>query len=520
MAFNGYFLPLLLQGMLALLLVTSFFTDAVAVSPILDVGSLKRSSFPPGFVFGAGSSAYQFEGAAREGGRGLSIWDTYAHKHPERIKDGSNGDVAVDQYHRYKEDVKMMKDMNMDSYRFSISWSRILPNGKRKGDGDINEKGVEYYNNLINELLANGMQPFVTLFHWDLPQALEDEYGGFLSSRIVQDFQDYADLCFDRFGDRVKLWVTLNEPWLYSNGGYAQGTTAPGRCTGPSCLGGNSGTEPYIVSHNQILAHAAAVTVYKIKYQASQKGEIGITLVSNWYIPLKENDTNHIRAARRSLDFQYGWFMEPLTKGDYPKEMRALVGRRLPTFSTEQAALVKGSFDFIGLNYYSSNYVFDVPPSNGLPSYLTDSLANSSFERNGIPLGLKAPGSVWIYFYPKGLRDLLLYTKIKYNNPVVYINENGMNEFNDPTLTLEESLLDTYRIDYYYRHFFYLRWAIEDGAKVKGYFAWSFLDCYEWFNGFTSRFGLNFVDYKDGLKRYPKVSAQWYANFLKRNSTV
>ncbi|XP_061342186.1 non-cyanogenic beta-glucosidase-like [Gastrolobium bilobum] len=517
MAFNGYFLLLLLQGMLALLLVTSFFTDtdAVAVSPILAVGSLNRSSFPPGFIFGAGSSAYQFEGAAREGGRGLSIWDTYAHKHPERIRDGGNGDVAVDQYHRYKEDVKIMKDMNMDSYRFSISWSRILPKGKLSGG--INQEGINYYNNLINELLAQGLHPFVTLFHWDLPQTLEDEYGGFLSSRIVNDFQDYADLCFKLFGDRVKLWVTLNEPWLFSNGGYAQGTTAPGRCTGPSCLGGNSGTEPYIVTHNQILAHAAAVKVYKTKYQANQKGKIGITLVSNWFIPLQENNTYHQRAARRSLDFQYGWFMEPLTKGDYPKEMRALVRSRLPEFSKENASLVKGSFDFIGLNYYSSSYVFNVPQSNDKLSYVTDSLANSSFERNGIPLGLKAPGSTWIYFYPKGLRDLLLYTKNKYNNPVVYITENGLNEFNDPKLTLEESLLDTYRIDYYYRHFFYLRWAIRSGANVKGFFAWSFLDCNEWFNGYTVRFGLNFVDYKNGLKRYPKISAQWYANFLKRN---
>ncbi|KAJ1378831.1 Glycoside hydrolase family 1 [Sesbania bispinosa] len=294
------------------------------------------------------------------------------------------------------------------------------------------------------------------------------------------------------------------------------GTTAPGRCSDPKCLGGDSGTEPYIVAHNQILAHAEAVHVYRTKYQAYQKGKIGITLVSNWFIPLSENSTTDQKAARRSLDFQYGWFMEPLTTGDYPKNMRAIVRNRLPKFSKWQARLVNGSFDFIGLNYYSSGYISNAPPqSNAKPSYLTDSMANTSFERNGRPLGLRA-ASNWIYFYPKGLRDLLLYTKNKYNNPLIYITENGMNEFNDPTLSVEEALLDTYRFDYYYRHFFYLRSAIKVGANVKGFFAWSFLDCNEWFAGFTVRFGLNFVDYKDGLKRYPKLSALWYKNFLKR----
>ena len=407
-----------------------------------------------------------------------------------------------------------MKDMNLDSYRFSISWPRILPKGKLSGG--VNQEGINYYNNLINELLANGVLPYVTLFHWDLPQALEDEYGGFLSSHIVDDFQDYADLCFKEFGDRVKFWTTLNEPWLFSQGGYATGATAPGRCTGPQCLGGDAGTEPYIVTHNQILAHAAAVHVYKTKYQAHQKGKIGITLVSNWFIPLAENSTSDIKAARRAIDFQYGWYMEPLTKGEYPKNMRALVGSRLPKFTKWQAKLVNGSFDFIGLNYYSSGYINGVPPSNDKPNFLTDSRTNTSFERNGRPLGLRA-ASVWIYFYPRGLLDLLLYTKEKYNNPLIYITENGMNEFNDPTLSVEEALMDIYRIDYYYRHFFYLRSAIKAGANVKGFFAWSFLDCNEWFAGFTVRFGLNFVDYKDGLKRYPKLSAQWYKNFLKRN---
>ncbi|PNX74462.1 beta-glucosidase 24-like protein, partial [Trifolium pratense] len=234
----------------------------------LELASLNRNSFPKGFIFGAGSSSYQFEGATNEGGRTPSIWDTFTHKYPDKIKDRSNGDVAIDTYHHYKEDVRFIKDMNLDSYRFSLSWSRILPKGKLSGG--INQQGIDYYNNLINELLANGIQPFVTLFHWDLPQILEDEYRGFLSPLIVKDFEDYAEFCFKEFGDRVKSWVTLNEPWSYSQHGYADGQMAPGRCSNwlnPNCTGGNSAIEPYIVTHNQLLAHAKVVHVYKTKYQ-------------------------------------------------------------------------------------------------------------------------------------------------------------------------------------------------------------------------------------------------------------
>ncbi|CAJ2654796.1 unnamed protein product [Trifolium pratense] len=448
------------------------------------VGSLNRNDFPKGFIFGTASSAYQYEGAASEGGRGPSIWDTFTHRYPEKIDDGKNGDVAVDSYHRYKEDVAIMKDMNLDAYRFSISWSRVLPNGKLSGG--INQEGIDYYNNLINELLANGLQPFVTLFHWDLPQALEDEYGGFLSPLIIKDFQDYAELCFKTFGDRVKNWITLNEPWTYSRDGYANGEMAPGRCSSwlnPNCTGGDSGTEPYLVSHNQLLAHAAV-------------------------------------AAQRAIDFMFGWFMDPLTNGDYPKIMRALVKSRLPKFTKEQSKLVSGSFDFIGINYYASCYASDAPQlSNGPPSYLTDSLSQYSFERDGKPIGINV-ASDWLYVYPKGIRDFLIQVKEKYNNPLIYITENGINEYDDPSLSLEESLLDTYRVDYHYRHLFYLREAIKAGVNVKGYFAWSLLDNFEWHKGYIVRFGMIFIDYKNGLKRYQKLSGLWFKNFLTPNTKL
>ncbi|RZB79708.1 Beta-glucosidase 24 isoform C [Glycine soja] len=492
---------------------------ANTVSPIIDI-SLSRKSFPEGFIFGAGSSSYQFEGAAKEGGRGPSVWDTFTHNYPGKIMDRSNGDVAIDSYHNYKKDVGMMKDMNLDSYRFSISWSRILPKGKRSGG--INQEGINYYNNLINELVANGIQPLVTLFHWDLPQALEDEYGGFLSPRIVNDFRDYAELCFREFGDRVKYWVTLNEPWSYSQNGYANGRMAPGRCSAwmnLNCTGGDSSTEPYLVTHHQLLAHAATARVYKTKYQASQNGVIGITLVANWFLPLRDTKSDQ-KATERAIDFMYGWFMDPLTSGDYPKSMRSLVRTRLPKFTVEQSKLLIGSFDFIGLNYYSTTYASDAPQlSNARPSYLTDSLVTPAYERDGKPIGIKI-ASDWLYVYPRGISDLLLYTKEKYNNPLIYITENGINEYDEPTLSLEESLIDTFRIDYHYRHLFYLQSAIRNGANVKGYYVWSLIDNFEWSSGYTSRFGMIFVDYKNDLKRYQKLSALWFKDFLKKETKL
>ncbi|CAK8532339.1 unnamed protein product [Lathyrus sativus] len=478
--------------------------------------SFNRSSFPENFIFGTASSAYQVEGAANVGGRGPSIWDTFTHNYPEMINDRSNGDVAVDEYHIYKKDVEIMKDVNMDAYRFSISWSRILPKGKL--GGGVNKEGINYYNNLINELLTKGLQPFVTLFHWDLPQTLEDEYGGFLSSNIVNDYRDYAELCFKLFGDRVKHWITMNEPWSFAKHGYAEGTFAPGRCShwqNPNCTGGDSATEPYIVAHNQLLAHASAVNVYKTQYQASQKGKIGITLVSYWIMPLYETELDH-HATQRAIDFMFGWFMDPLTIGDYPSSMRSLVGSRLPKFSAYQVKLVRGSFDFIGLNYYASYYATNAPElSEEKSNYITDPLIILTQERNGIPIGPTSASS-WLSIYPKGLHELLLYIKNNYNNPLIYITENGMDDLNDPTISLEKALEDTTRIDYYYDHLYYLQNAIRDGANVKGYFAWSLLDNFEWISGYTLRFGIFFVDYNNSFKRYPKMSAIWFKTFLQQ----
>ncbi|GFQ08591.1 beta-glucosidase 34 [Phtheirospermum japonicum] len=245
--------------------------------------NISRASFPEGFVFGTASSAYQYEGAVKEDGRGPTIWDKFAHSFG-KVVDFSNADVANNQYHLYPEDVQLMKDMGMDAYRFSISWSRIYPNGT----GEINQAGFDHYNNLINALLAQGIEPYVTLFHWDLPQSLEDRYTGWLSPQSINDFATYAETCFKEFGDRVKHWITFNEPHTVSVQGYDVGLQAPGRCSillRLFCRAGNSATEPYIVAHNLLLSHATVVDIYKKKYKPKQRGSIGISLDSFWYEP-------------------------------------------------------------------------------------------------------------------------------------------------------------------------------------------------------------------------------------------
>ncbi|MCL7044291.1 hypothetical protein MKW94_018370 [Papaver nudicaule] len=469
-----------------------------------------RDDFPKDFIFGVASAAFQNEGATREGGRGMTIWDTFVNTSIGMIHDHSNAEVAVDSYHRYKDDVKLIKEMGMDSYRFSIAWSRILPGGKlSKG---VNKEGVAYYNNLINELLAHGIQPFVTLLHFDLPQALEDEYGGLLSEQIANDFKDYVEVCFKEFGDRVKHWITINEPLIFVLMGYDLGIMPPGRCSDRHhCKFGNSGIEPYIAGHNLLLAHSAAANLYKDKYQASQKGVIGITLFTDWMLPASTKEEDAL-ATKRALDFSLGWFLEPLVYGHYPAIMIEMVQDRLPMFSYDEYLKLKGSFDFIGLNYYSSNCISNDPPTNATKiSYSSDSQTKRGNERNGVVIGPKAALD-WLNVYPSGIKDVLLYVKETYNNPPIYITENGYPS--NTTESFEEAITDATRVNYYIQHLYHLQQAIKQGADVRGYIAWTLMDNFEFTSGYTVAFGLYHVDRKDGLKRYPKDSSRWFKNFL------
>ncbi|GAB4832652.1 hypothetical protein Ancab_006670 [Ancistrocladus abbreviatus] len=485
----------------------------------VDHAPLHRHLFPPDFIFGASSSAYQYEGAAYEDGRGMSIWDKFTKDFPEKIADHSDGSVAVDFYHRYKEDIQLMKEMGLDSFRFSISWPRILPTGKVSGG--VNAAGVQFYNNLIDELIANGIKPTVTLYHWDLPQALQQEYSGFLSPLIVnEDFKNYADLCFELFGDRVKIWTTLNEPNLSTWFGYDLGTFAPGRCSDykGKCPTGNSATEPYLVAHHHLLCHAAAIDVYRKKHQASQNGTIGLVLATDWNMPYDHTSASR-RATARTTDFYVNWFLDPINFGHYPESMKNIVQERLPRFTAEQSKMLKKSYDYIGLNYYTSNFVHD----SGLPtpvnkSFMTDKRATlTSISKTGEPIGEKTD-LVWLYIYPEGIYDLINYVKHRYNNPPIIITENGMAESRNDSKPLEEALKDSQRVRYYEGHLSCLLEAVKEGANVKGYFAWSFLDDFEWGSGYTIRFGLHYIDYLNNLTRHKKDSIKWFEKFLKPES--
>ncbi|CAN1221396.1 Beta-glucosidase 24 [Linum grandiflorum] len=266
-----------------------------------------RSHFPHNFIFGTSASSYQVEGARDfTYGKGPSVWDKFAHDFPDRILGGGNGDVALDHYHSFMEDVTRMKYMNVDAYRFSISWSRIIPSGKRSEV--VNQQGIMFYHHLLDALIENGIEPFVTIWHWDTPQALEDEYGGFLSRNIVKDFKDYCDILFQEYASKVKKWITLNEPMGNSMKAYDEGVFAPGHCSvwvDRKCQLGDSTTEPYIVTHNLLLAHSIAYHLYKYKYQ-NFTGNIGIILVTHWFVPYS-NATKDVDAAQRALDWMYGW---------------------------------------------------------------------------------------------------------------------------------------------------------------------------------------------------------------------
>ncbi|KAL8167761.1 hypothetical protein V2J09_009260 [Rumex salicifolius] len=460
-----------------------------------------RDDFPPGFIFGSGTSAYQVEGAVNEDGRTPSIFDTLAH---DESWHAGNGDVACDGYHKYKEDVQLMVETGLEAYRFSISWPRLIPNGR----GPVNPKGLAYYNNLINELLKHGIEPHVTLVHMDVPQALQDEYGTFLSRRIIKDFTAYADVCFREFGDRVLHWTTINEGNVFVLGGYDNGQTPPRRCSPPfgsDCRGGNSTTEPYIAAHNMLLAHASAVRLYRKRYQAKQRGYVGLSLYAFNHAPAT-NETQDLLAAKRANDFYLGWFMEPLLHGDYPEIMKKNVGDRLPTFTKQESKILKGAYDFVGLNHYASVLAKDNPQSltNELRDFTEDMAASLLFDFSSAPPGSFYPIAPW------GMEMLLEYFKEAYGNPPIYIHENGQ-------MTVRNTMLnDTSRVEYLQSYIGGLLDAIRSGSNARGYFTWSFLDVFELFSGYESAFGLYYVDLDDpNLTRYPKSSQHWYSGFLK-----
>lgn len=462
-----------------------------------DVFNSKDTSFPKDFLWGAATAAYQIEGAADEDGRGPSIWDTFV-KIPGKIKDGDTGDVACDHYHRYKDDVKLMKAMGLKSYRYSISWSRVIPDGT----GAINEKGLQFYKDLTDELIANGITPAVTLYHWDLPEALQ-QTGGWLSPDMAPAFANFADVMFDALGDKVKLWFTLNEPWTTSIAGYGQGGQAPGLK--------DMATNPYDAGHNQLLAHAAAAKVYKEKYQKKQNGKIGLVLSTEWKEPLCQKSVPDQEAAERSLVWYLAWFADPIYKGDYPAEMKERVGDRLPVFTEEQKEDLKGSVDFFAINHYATNLLQGPTEKIEAGNYFSD--LNGWIMMD--PKWAKGDAS-WLSVVPWGMRRLLRWIKNRYDDPIIYVTENGLSVKGESDMPLAEALNDQERIDYLKGYVSEMWKAITfDKVKVQGYYHWSLLDNFEWSDGYSVRFGLVHVDYTN-QKRTLKASAKTYADMIKK----
>ncbi|EOA30377.1 hypothetical protein CARUB_v10013516mg [Capsella rubella] len=460
-----------------------------------------KNDFPEGFVFGSAFSAFQWEGAVDEDGRSPSIWDTYLHSENGhgRIEDGD-----CDGYHKYKEDVRLMYEMGLDAFRLSISWPRLIPSGR----GLVNPKGLRFYKNLLDELTRYGIEPHVTLFHNDLPQALEDEYGGWIDRKIIDDFTAFAEVCFREFGNEVKHWSTINEPNMLAWGGYDLGVIPPMHCSPPfgtgNCSRGNSSTEPYIVLHNMLLAHASTARLYKQKYKYKQNGSVGITCYAYWMVPFTSSQEDKI-ATQRAKDFFLGWVLHPLVFGDYPDIMRKIVGKRLPRFSKDESDLVKDSSDFFGVIHYTTMYIKHLSSS-----YQGD--FNSDMNAALIPFG----NSTMVAFdvLPWGLEGVLEYIKQNYGNPPVYILENGR-----PT-SHNSSINDIGRVEFLHAYIGSVLKSVRNGSDTRGYFQWSFMDLFEFIN-FKYTFGLYYVNFSDPeRKRSPKTSAFWYSAFLKGTTKV
>ncbi|CAB3365153.1 Hypothetical predicted protein [Cloeon dipterum] len=455
-------------------------------------------TFPDGFIWGAATAAYQIEGGWNEDGKGENIWDFMTHAFDGGIADYSTGDIAADSYHKYLDDVAALKETGVNFYRFSLSWSRILPTGRID---QINQAGIDYYNNLINALLDNGINPLVTLYHWDLPQHLQ-ETGGWLNEEVVDIFGDYANLAFSTFGDRVKSWITFNEPWVQSELGYGYGGNAP-RVVG-------SGQTDYIAAHNQIKSHARAWHIYDDNYRATQNGEIGITLDSGWIEP-KTQSTADIEAAERAMQFKLGWFAHPIfsVDGDYPPIMKEYVARhsaeegypasRLPEFGQTWVDYIKGTYDFFGLNHYTTELAEYGIREGNYTSYDKDQDLYKSQDPSW-----PASAAPWLKVVPWGFRKLVNWINNEFNGVRLIVTENGFADLGE--------INDVDRANYYTNYINELMKAINlDGCNIYGYTAWSIIDNFEWTAGYSQKFGLYGVDFNDPARpRTRKLSAQLF----------
>lgn len=444
--------------------------------------------FPDGFVWGAATASYQVEGAAREGGRGPSIWDEFSHS-PGRTHDGDTGDVACDQYHRYKEDVAVMKSYGLKAYRFSVAWPRVFPEGR----GAPNEEGIRYYENLVDELLSAGIEPWVTLFHWDLPLALEKELGGWRSRGTAEAFGRYAAFVVKRLSDRVRNWFTVNEIRCFTLTGHRGGGHAPGvRLEGKAISN---------ICHNALLAHGLAVRA--IRENSRQEPNVG--LAENPSVPVPVIETpEHVEAARKAIRATNAQFITTILEGAYPEEHLRGLGADGPDVEAGDLEVISSPLDFVGLNMYSPTYVMAADTPEGfrvLPFPRTYPTYNLDWMRFGPAIA---------YWGPRLAKEV-------WDVKAVYVTENGASC--DDVPDADGEVHDTDRIVYIREHLVNAHRAVSEGWPLRGYFVWSYMDNFEWAQGFSKRLGLTYVDYRT-QRRTPKLSAKWYAEVIRRGRVV
>ncbi|KMJ56675.1 beta-glucosidase [Bacillus sp. LL01] len=438
--------------------------------------------FPKEMKWGVATASYQIEGAVKEGGRGLSIWDTFSKK-PGKVVNGDNGDVACDSYHRYDEDIEIMNDLGVDYYRFSVAWPRIFPSGT----GEVNREGLNYYHNLVDRLLEKGIEPMCTLYHWDLPQALQDK-GGWDNRETIDAFVEYAEVMFKEFEGKIKYWITFNEPWCVSFLSNYIGAHAPGHRDLQLAVN---------VAHHLHVAHGKTVIRFR---EFGLEGKIGYAPNVEWNEPFSERQED-IDACNRANAFFIDWFLDPVFKGSYPQYMVDWFATRGATLNIQDGdmEIINQPIDLLGINYYTGS-VGRYKANEGL------------FDHERVDTGYQKTDISW-NIYPEGFYKVLTYISKTYGDVPIYITENGSCYNDEPE---NGQVKDNRRTDYLKQHLVSLNRAMENGVNIKGYLTWSLLDNFEWAEGYSMRFGIVHVNYRT-LERTKKDSFYWYKQTITNN---
>ncbi len=450
------------------------------------------SFFPSDFLWGAATSSYQIEGATREDGRGTSIWDRLCTL-PGAVVGGDTGDIAVDHYHRWPEDIALMKELGFNSYCFSIAWPRILPDGV----GTVNEKGLDFYERLVDNLLAQGIAPCTKLYHWDLPQALQDK-GGWVNRDTAYHFAEYAEIVARRLGDRVPYWITHNEPWCAAFLGYGIGMHAPGVRDDQLAVQ---------AAHHLLLSHGLAMP--RLRAHTKADAQLGITL--NLYPVYAADDRPETQQGVVWVDaFKNRWFLDPIFRASYPQDFFGEFGVQPPTMQQDDLATIAAPIDFLGVNYYSRTVV------RGRSEEERNEQGSGKYEEVAVIPGADYTAMGW-EIYPQGLSDILVRVNQDYAPSAIMVTENGA-AFDD-ALHNGSRVHDAERTAYLREHISAVARALAKGVPMKGYFAWSLMDNFEWSEGYSKRFGIVYVDYPT-QQRIVKDSGRWYSSFLATQSAT